>query len=211
MELVQRIDRALAERRGSRRRLPVRGRRRAPAGAGKGSAGLHPPVRLSGLRAGIRDYRRLATGATRHGVGAGGSGMPRSGYSEAHQVLEEVPADPASEPRRALLLISGFVANQAPSRCPVEKKTTDCRRPSEPRPCWRRRASAAQRCGALVDNDPQAACATAGQPPAAEQLAVTAYFQHGRRQRAAGGHSRRDAGCRQCWWMTPTVLAWSVT
>ena len=50
-------------------------------------------------------------GATRYGVGAGGSGHV-SGYSEAHRALEEALADWLGYPR-ALLFISGFAANQA--------------------------------------------------------------------------------------------------
>ncbi len=49
-------------------------------------------------------------GATRYGVGAGGSGHV-SGYSEAHRALEEALADWLGYPR-ALLFISGFAANQ---------------------------------------------------------------------------------------------------
>lgn len=50
-------------------------------------------------------------GATRYGVGAGGSGHV-SGYSEAHRALEEALADWLGYPC-ALLFISGFAANQA--------------------------------------------------------------------------------------------------
>ena len=49
--------------------------------------------------------------ATRFGVGSGGSGHI-SGYSVAHQALEEELAQWLGYPR-ALLFISGFAANQA--------------------------------------------------------------------------------------------------
>ena len=58
-------------------------------------------------------------GATRYGVGAGGSGHV-SGYSEAHRALEEALADWLGYPR-ALLFISGFAANQALIAALVEK------------------------------------------------------------------------------------------
>ncbi len=50
-------------------------------------------------------------GAARYGVGSGGSGHV-TGYSEAHQTLEQSLADWLGYPR-ALLFISGFAANQA--------------------------------------------------------------------------------------------------
>lgn len=50
-------------------------------------------------------------GADRYGVGSGGSGHV-SGYTTAHQALEEALADWLGYPR-ALLFISGFAANQA--------------------------------------------------------------------------------------------------
>lgn len=55
--------------------------------------------------------RAWQQGATRFGVGSGGSGHV-SGYSVAHQQLEESLADWLGYPR-ALLFISGFAANQA--------------------------------------------------------------------------------------------------
>lgn len=55
--------------------------------------------------------RAWQQGAARFGVGSGGSGHV-SGYSIAHQQLEEALADWLEYPR-ALLFISGFAANQA--------------------------------------------------------------------------------------------------
>ncbi len=55
--------------------------------------------------------RAWQQGAERYGVGSGGSGHV-SGYTAAHQALEEALADWLGYPR-ALLFISGFAANQA--------------------------------------------------------------------------------------------------
>ncbi len=55
--------------------------------------------------------RAWQQGADRYGVGSGGSGHV-SGYTTAHQALEEELADWLGYPR-ALLFISGFAANQA--------------------------------------------------------------------------------------------------
>ncbi|EGQ5284338.1 8-amino-7-oxononanoate synthase [Enterobacter hormaechei] len=55
--------------------------------------------------------RAWQQGADRYGVGSGGSGHV-SGYTTAHQALEEALADWLGYPR-ALLFISGFAANQA--------------------------------------------------------------------------------------------------
>lgn len=55
--------------------------------------------------------RAWQQGAARYGVGSGGSGHV-SGYTTAHQALEEELADWLGYPR-ALLFISGFAANQA--------------------------------------------------------------------------------------------------
>ena len=55
--------------------------------------------------------RAWQQGAERFGVGSGGSGHV-SGYTPAHQALEEALADWLDYPR-ALLFISGFAANQA--------------------------------------------------------------------------------------------------
>lgn len=55
--------------------------------------------------------RAWQQGAERFGVGSGGSGHV-SGYTPAHQALEEALADWLGYPR-ALLFISGFAANQA--------------------------------------------------------------------------------------------------
>ncbi|MBD9065869.1 MAG: aminotransferase class I/II-fold pyridoxal phosphate-dependent enzyme, partial [Enterobacter cloacae] len=55
--------------------------------------------------------RAWQQGAEHYGVGSGGSGHV-SGYTTAHQGLEETLADWLGYPR-ALLFISGFAANQA--------------------------------------------------------------------------------------------------
>ena len=55
--------------------------------------------------------RAWQQGAEHYGVGSGGSGHV-SGYTTAHQALEETLADWLGYPR-ALLFISGFAANQA--------------------------------------------------------------------------------------------------
>ena len=55
--------------------------------------------------------RAWQQGAEHYGVGSGGSGHV-SGYTTAHQALEEALADWLGYPR-ALLFISGFAANQA--------------------------------------------------------------------------------------------------
>lgn len=64
----------------------------------------------------VRAWQR---GAERFGVGSGGSGHV-SGYSIAHQQLEEELADWLGYPR-ALLFISGFAANQAAITALLEK------------------------------------------------------------------------------------------
>lgn len=63
--------------------------------------------------------RAWQQGAERFGVGSGGSGHV-SGYSIAHQQLEEELADWLGYPR-ALLFISGFAANQAVITALMEK------------------------------------------------------------------------------------------
>ncbi len=119
-----------------------------------------------------------------------------SGYSEAHRALEEALADWLGYPR-ALLFISGFAANQALIAALVEKDDrivadrlshasmleAASLSPAQLRRFYPQRSAAARELLA--------------KPLAGEQLAVTeGNFQHGRRQRAAGGHSRRDAGRR---------------
>ncbi len=54
-------------------------------------------------------------------MGSGGSGHV-SGYTTAHQALEEALADWLGYPR-ALLFISGFAANQAVITALMEKRT----------------------------------------------------------------------------------------
>ncbi|XHA18379.1 8-amino-7-oxononanoate synthase [Citrobacter farmeri] len=66
-----------------------------------------------------RIVRAWQQGAERFGVGSGGSGHV-SGYSIAHQQLEEELADWLGYPR-ALLFISGFAANQAVITALMEK------------------------------------------------------------------------------------------
>ncbi|MFB6422035.1 MAG: 8-amino-7-oxononanoate synthase [Candidatus Malihini olakiniferum] len=60
------------------------------------------------------------TGATRYGVGSGGSGHV-TGYSDAHAALEYELAQWLGYPR-ALLFISGYVANQAVVAALMQKK-----------------------------------------------------------------------------------------
>lgn len=114
MSWSQRIETALAQRRAADS-LRVR----QPVSQGNG--------RL--LQAGERQWRNFSSndylglsrhpqviaawqeGAARYGVGSGGSGHV-TGYSEAHQALEQQLADWLGYPR-ALLFISGFAANQA--------------------------------------------------------------------------------------------------
>ncbi len=64
-----------------------------------------------GLSQHPRIVRAWQQGAEKFGVGSGGSGHV-SGYTSAHQALEEELADWLGYPR-ALLFISGFAANQA--------------------------------------------------------------------------------------------------
>ena len=114
MSWQQRIDRALDERRAAeafRRRLPVThgaGRWLEREGERWLNFSSNDYLGLSQHPAIIAAWQQ---GATRYGVGAGGSGHV-SGYSEAHRALEEALADWLGYPR-ALLFISGFAANQA--------------------------------------------------------------------------------------------------
>ena len=114
MSWQQRIDRALDERRAAeafRRRLPVThgaGRWLEREGERWLNFSSNDYLGLSQHPAIIAAWQQ---GATRYGVGAGGSGHV-SGYSEAHRALEEALADWLGYPR-ALLFISGYAANQA--------------------------------------------------------------------------------------------------
>ncbi len=123
MSWQQRIDRALDERRAAeafrRRRLPVThgaGRWLEREGERWLNFSSNDYLGLSQHPAIIAAWQQ---GATRYGVGAGGSGHV-SGYSEAHRALEEALADWLGYPR-ALLFISGFAANQALIAALVEK------------------------------------------------------------------------------------------
>ncbi|ACS86223.1 8-amino-7-oxononanoate synthase [Musicola paradisiaca] len=114
MSWQQRIDRALAQRRAEdayRVRLPNRGGggrwlehqgRRYLNFSSNDYLGLsrHPAV--------IRAWQQ---GAERYGVGSGGSGHV-TGYTQAHQQLEHRLAEWLGY-EQALLMISGFAANQA--------------------------------------------------------------------------------------------------
>ncbi|MDE4630807.1 8-amino-7-oxononanoate synthase [Klebsiella pneumoniae] len=122
MSWQQRIDRALDERRAAeafRRRLPVThgaGRWLEREGERWLNFSSNDYLGLSQHPAIIAAWQQ---GATRYGVGAGGSGHV-SGYSEAHRTLEEALVDWLGYPR-ALLFISGFAANQALIAALVEK------------------------------------------------------------------------------------------
>lgn len=114
MSWQQRIDSALTERREAdafRRRLPVthgagrwliRGEQRWLNFSSNDYLGLsqHPQI--------VKAWQQ---GAERYGTGSGGSGHV-TGYSEAHQHVEQELAEWLGFPR-ALLFISGFAANQA--------------------------------------------------------------------------------------------------
>jgi 8-amino-7-oxononanoate synthase len=93
----------------------------ASQGGGKRRGPLAYPRRAAFCNFSSNDYLGLSQhpaiirawqqGAERFGVGSGGSGHV-SGYTTAHQALEEALADWLGYPR-ALLFISGFAANQA--------------------------------------------------------------------------------------------------
>lgn len=114
MSWQQRIDQALSE-----RREADAFRRRQPVEQGAGRWLTRDGQRW--LNFSSNDYLGLSQhpeiiaawqqGATRYGVGSGGSGHV-SGYSEAHRQLEASLAEWLGYPR-ALLFISGFAANQA--------------------------------------------------------------------------------------------------
>jgi len=114
MTWQQRIDAALDARR-SADALRVR----TPVANGAGRFLTHQQRRYCNFSG--NDYLGLSqhpaiirawqNGAEQYGVGSGGSGHV-SGYTPAHQALEEHLADWLGYPR-ALLFISGFAANQA--------------------------------------------------------------------------------------------------
>lgn len=114
MSWQQRIDAALDERRVAD---ALRTRRAVSQGAGRWltlgeqrfcNFSSNDYLGLSQHPAVIRAWQQ---GAERYGVGSGGSGHV-SGYTTAHQALEEELAD-WLDYSRALLFISGFAANQA--------------------------------------------------------------------------------------------------
>jgi len=114
MSWQQRIDAALDERRAVD---ALRTRRAVSQGAGRWltlgeqrfcNFSSNDYLGLSQHPAVIRAWQQ---GAERYGVGSGGSGHV-SGYTTAHQALEEELADWLGY-SRALLFISGFAANQA--------------------------------------------------------------------------------------------------
>lgn len=114
MSWQQRIDAALDERRVAD---ALRTRRAVSQGAGRWltlgeqrfcNFSSNDYLGLSQHSAVIRAWQQ---GAERYGVGSGGSGHV-SGYTTAHQALEEELADWLGY-SRALLFISGFAANQA--------------------------------------------------------------------------------------------------
>ncbi|MBB1200062.1 8-amino-7-oxononanoate synthase [Enterobacteriaceae bacterium 89] len=114
MSWQQRIDTALAE-----RCAASAFRKRSPVSLGAGRWLTQGDQRW--LNFSSNDYLGLSQhpqvvaawqrGATRYGTGSGGSGHV-TGYSEAHQQLEQQLAEWLGFPR-ALLFISGFAANQA--------------------------------------------------------------------------------------------------
>lgn len=114
MSWQQRIDTALSERRAAD---ALRRRQTVTQGAGRWltlgeqrfcNFSSNDYLGLSQHPAVIRAWQQ---GAERYGVGSGGSGHV-SGYTTAHQALEEELADWLGY-SRALLFISGFAANQA--------------------------------------------------------------------------------------------------
>ena len=133
MSWQQRIDRALDERRAAdafRRRLPVThgaGRWLEREGERWLNFSSNDYLGLSQHPAIIAAWQQ---GATRYGVGAGGSGHV-SGYSEAHRALEEALADWLGYPRA---LETSPVCRQSGGDCRADGQgRSDCRRPPEPR------------------------------------------------------------------------------
>lgn len=114
MSWQQRIERALAQRRESQ---TLRGRCAVVQGCGRWLErdGQHWRNFSSNDYLGLSQHPAVVAawqdGARRYGVGSGGSGHI-TGYSEAHQRLEQQLAQWLGYPR-ALLFISGFAANHA--------------------------------------------------------------------------------------------------
>ncbi len=110
-------------------------------------------------------------GATRYGVGAGGSGHV-SGYSEAHRALEEALADWLGYPR-ALLFISGFAANQALIAALVEKDDRIVADRLSHASLLEAASLSPAQLRRFTHNDPQQLAQLLAKPLAGEQLAVT--------------------------------------
>lgn len=114
MSWQQRIDTALAERRSAQTF-----RQRQPVSQGAGRWLQQGEERWLNFSSndylGLSHHRQIVAawqnGAALYGTGSGGSGHV-TGYSDAHQQLEQKLAEWLGYPR-ALLFISGFAANQA--------------------------------------------------------------------------------------------------
>ncbi len=174
MSWQQRIDRALDERRAAeafRRRLPVThgaGRWLEREGERWLNFSSNDYLGLSQHPAIIAAWQQ---GATRYGVGAGGSGHV-SGYSEAHRALEEALADWLGYPR-ALLFISGFAANQALIAAPVEKDDRIVADRLSHASLLEAASLSPAQLRRFTHNDPHQLAQLLAKPLAGEQLAVT--------------------------------------
>ncbi len=174
MSWQQRIDRALDERRAAeafRRRLPVThgaGRWLEREGERWLNFSSNDYLGLSQHPAIIAAWQQ---GATRYGVGAGGSGHV-SGYSEAHRALEEALADWLGYPR-ALLFISGFAANQALIAALVEKDDRIVADRLSHASLLEAASLSPAQLRRFTHNDPQQLAQLLAKPLAGEQLAVT--------------------------------------
>ena len=174
MSWQQRIDRAVDERRAAeafRRRLPVThgaGRWLEREGERWLNFSSNDYLGLSQHPAIIAAWQQ---GATRYGVGAGGSGHV-SGYSEAHRALEEALADWLGYPR-ALLFISGFAANQALIAALVEKDDRIVADRLSHASLLEAASLSPAQLRRFTHNDPQQLAQLLAKPLAGEQLAVT--------------------------------------
>ncbi|EOY9972662.1 8-amino-7-oxononanoate synthase [Klebsiella pneumoniae] len=174
MSWQQRIDRALDERRAAeafRRRLPVThgaGRWLEREGERWLNFSSNDYLGLSQHPAIIAAWQQ---GATRYGVGAGGSGHV-SGYSEAHLALEEALADWLGYPR-ALLFISGFAANQALIAALAEKDDRIVADRLSHASLLEAASLSPAQLRRFTHNDPQQLAQLLAKPLAGEQLAVT--------------------------------------
>ncbi len=135
-----------------------------------------------------------------------------SGYSEAHRALEEALADWLGYPR-ALLFISGFAANQALIAALVEKDdrivadrlSHASAGGGEPQP-WRS-------CGALpttIRSSSRNCWPSRWRANSWRSLKAFSAWTATAAPLAAI-HAATQAAGQCCWWMTPTVLAWSAT